>query len=98
MTIIATLELRLKPELLSDARVVLRRVLEETRAFPGNLGVEVLADLEDEAHWVAYERWESIEADDAYRAFRAGEGKITDLGPLLAGAPVLTRYAPVAGV
>lgn len=98
MTITATLELRLKPELLSEARVVLRRILEETRAFAGNLGVDVLADLEDEAHWIAYEWWESVEADDAYRAFRAGEGRITDLGPLLAAAPVLTRYATVADV
>ena len=28
----------------------------------------------------------------AYRAFRAGEGKVTELPPLLAAPPVKTRY------
>ncbi len=92
MAITATLELRFKPELLDDARTVLKRVLEETRAFDGNLGVDVLVDADDPSHWVAYETWESKEHDDAYRAFRAGPGAITDLGPLLADRPVLTWF------
>ncbi len=98
MTITATLQMRFKPDLLDEAKTVLARVLAETRAFDGNVGVDVLVDLEDAGHWVANEIWESVEHDDAYRAFRAGEGKITDLGPLLAAAPVLTRWAPIDGV
>lgn len=92
MTVTATLDLRFKPELLGDARIVVRRVLEETRAFDGNLGVDVLVDADDPAHWIAYETWESLEHDAAYREFRAGAGAITDLGPLLAAAPVLTWF------
>jgi quinol monooxygenase YgiN len=52
----------------------------------------VLFDEDDEAHWLIYELWETVEADEAYRAFRAGEGKITQLPPLLAAPPVKTRY------
>jgi quinol monooxygenase YgiN len=92
MTVTATLELRFKPELLDDARTILARVLAETRAFEGNEGVDVLVDSSDPAHWVAYERWASPEADAAYRTFRAGPGEITDLGPLLAARPVLTLW------
>jgi quinol monooxygenase YgiN len=92
MMITATLELRLKPEMLEEARTVLARVLRETRAFDGNLGVDVLVDRDDPAHWIAYETWESAEHDAAYREFRAGPGQITDLGPLLAAAPVLTTF------
>ncbi len=92
MAIIATLELRLKPELLDEAREVLGRALAETRAFDGNLGVEVLVDADDPAHWIAHERRESREHDTAYREFRAGPGAITDLPPLLAGRPVLTWF------
>lgn len=98
MTIIATLDLTFKPESLDDARVVLRRVLAETRAFDGCLGVDVLIDEADPAHWVAYETWESAEHDAAYREFRAGVGKITDLGPLLAGAPSLTKFTSATDV
>ncbi|MCW2829324.1 MAG: antibiotic biosynthesis monooxygenase [Aeromicrobium sp.] len=93
MAITATLDLRFKPELLDDARTVIHRVLDETRAFDGCLGVDVLVDQGDEAHWVAYERWESPEHDAAYREFRAGPGAISDLGPLLAAAPVLSWFA-----
>ncbi|MCC8928050.1 antibiotic biosynthesis monooxygenase [Rhodococcus sp. BGS-1C] len=92
MAIIAMLDLTFDPAKLDDAKVVLARVLTETRAFDGCQGVDVLVDADNEAHWIAYERWDSAEADAKYREFRAGEGKITDLGPLLAGAPALTKY------
>ena len=92
MAIIAMLDLTFDPAKLDDAKVVLARVLTETRAFDGCQGVDVLVDADNEAHWIAYERWDSAEADAKYREFRAVEGKITDLGPLLAGAPALTKY------
>ena len=92
MAIIAMLDLTFDPAKLDDAKVVLARVLTETRAFDGCQGVDVPVDADNEAHWIAYERWDSAEADAKYREFRAGEGKITDLGPLLAGAPALTKY------
>jgi quinol monooxygenase YgiN len=86
------LELRFKAESLSEATEVFRRELVKTRAFDGNLVTDVLVDSVDETHWIIYELWESVEHDDAYRAFRAGDGKITDLPPLLAAPPVKTRY------
>ncbi|QCB49373.1 antibiotic biosynthesis monooxygenase [Rhodococcus sp. PAMC28707] len=93
MALIALLDLKFKPEALDDAKVVLARVLAETRAFDGCLGVDVLVDEADPTHWIAYERWDSAEADAKYRDFRAGPGKIVDLAPLLAGAPSLTKYS-----
>jgi hypothetical protein len=36
--------------------------------------------------------WESVDHDEAYRRFRAGEGKLTQLPPLLAAPAVKTRY------
>lgn len=90
MAIIATLDLRFDPTKLDEARSLMRGVLTDTRAFDGNLGVDVLVDVNDPAHWIAHETWESPEHDAAYREFRAGPGAITELGPLLAAAPVLT--------
>jgi quinol monooxygenase YgiN len=92
MPITVILELRLKPEAVSEARDVMRQALKDTRAFDGNLGTEVFVDQDDETHWILNEVWESIEHDEAYRKFRAGEGKITALPPLLAAPPVKTRY------
>jgi quinol monooxygenase YgiN len=92
MTVTVTLELRFKPDEVSAARELMGRVLQDTRAFDGNVRTDVLVDEDDEAHWVIYELWETVEADEAYRAFRAGEGKITQLPPLLAAPPVKIRY------
>ena len=93
MPISVILELRLKPEAVPAARDLMRRTLQVTRAFEGNLGIEVLVDQDDEAHWIIYELWDTVEHDEAYRRFRAGEGKVTELPPLLAAPSVKTRYA-----
>ena len=92
MPVTVTLELRLKPEAVAAAREVMGRALKDTRAFDGNLGTDVLVDQDDEAHWLIYELWETVEHDEAYRRFRAGEGKLTELPPLLAAPSVKTRY------
>lgn len=93
MSVTVLLELRFRPESVTQAREVFGRELTKTRAFHGNVVTDVLVDEQDEAHWVIYEVWESVEDDEAYRSFRAGDGKITDLPPLLAAPPVKTRYA-----
>jgi quinol monooxygenase YgiN len=86
-------ELRLKPEAVPAARDLMRRTLQDTRAFDGNLGTDVLVvDRDDEAHWIINELWESVEHDEAYRKFRADEGRVVGLSPLLAAPPVKTRY------
>jgi quinol monooxygenase YgiN len=92
MPVTVMLELRLKPDAVTAARDVMGRALRDTRAFAGNLRTDVLVDENDEAHWLIYELWETVENDEAYRAFRAGEGKLTELPPLLAAPPVKTRY------
>ena len=92
MPVTVTLELRLKPDAVEAARQVMGRALKDTRAFAGNIRTDVLVDQDDEAHWLIYELWESAEHDEAYRRFRAGEGKLTELPPLLAAPPVKTRY------
>jgi quinol monooxygenase YgiN len=92
VSIVATLELRLRPDQLEAAPAVLEEVLAETRAFAGNLGVEVLTDVEDPTHVTAFERWESLEHDAAYRTWRAGDGRRPALAALLAAPPVLTHW------
>jgi quinol monooxygenase YgiN len=92
MPVTVLFELRIKPDAVPAARDLMHRTLEVTRAFDGNLGIEVLVDAEDEAHWMMYQLWDTVEHDEAYRSFRAGEGKVTELPPLLAAPPVKTRY------
>ena len=92
MAVTVLLELRFKPDDVAAGREVMGRALQDTRAFDGNLRTDVLVDEDDEAHWIIYELWESVEHDEAYRRFRAGEGRLTELPPLLAAPSVKTRY------
>jgi quinol monooxygenase YgiN len=93
MSVTVLLELKFKPESVAEARELFARELQKTRGFNGALVCDVLVDEDDEAHWIIYEVWETVADDEAYRAFRAGDGKIVDLPPLLAAPPVKTRYA-----
>ena len=97
MTVTATLELAIRPESADVAAAVIHEVLVATRAFPGNQGVEVLVDAANPLRIVLLERWESLEADAAYRAWRASEGT-SNLGDILAGPPVLQLFTTAAGV
>ena len=92
MTATVILELRFKPDEVVAGREVMGRALHDTRAFDGNVRTDVLVDDDDEAHWLIYEIWETVDHDEAYRRFRTGEGKLTQLPPLLAAPPVKTRY------
>ena len=98
MSITSVLELTLKPEAVADAPAIITQTLQATRAFEGCLGVEVLVDTVDETRVVLLERWESIEHDDAYRAWRATPEGASQLGTLVAAPLKLTRYAPRADV
>jgi quinol monooxygenase YgiN len=92
MPVTVLFELRIKPEAVNEARDLMHRTLDVTRAFDGNLGIDVLVDTDDEAHWVIYQLWDTAEHDEAYRSFRAGDGQVAELPPLLAAPPVKTRY------
>src|ERR1700742_586522 len=92
MPVTVLLELKFKADAVPAARELMSRTLQVTRGFDGNLQTDVLVDSDDEAHWIIYELWDTVEHAEAYRAFRAGEGKVAELPPLLAAPPVKTRY------
>ena len=91
MSLTVTLDIHLQADAVATAPVMMREILTQTRAFEGCLGVEVLVDQDDPAHVIFIERWESLEADAAYRVWRAGDGA-TELGTIIDRAPVLLRF------
>ena len=97
MTVTSLLDMRFATDHLEDGPQALLGILADTRAFDGCLGVQVVTDVTDPAHVVAVERWESLEHDDAYRAWRAGPGA-SGLGQYLAVPPVLTRFTDVVSL
>ena len=98
MAITATLDMRLRADKLDTAFEVIHETLTATRAFPGCLYVSVLIDSADPAHVVAVETWESPEADNAYRQWRASAEGASELGSLLAAPPSLALFTVAEGV
>jgi quinol monooxygenase YgiN len=94
----AILDLQIKADSLEDAHKVIRETLAATRAFPGCLGITVLVDSDDPAHVLIHETWESIEHDQAYRAWRATPEGASELGSILAGRPKVNQFTVAEGV
>ncbi|GAB7192114.1 hypothetical protein NUM3379_28230 [Kineococcus sp. NUM-3379] len=98
MTLIALMDLRLRPGSGPEALAVLHETLAATRAFEGCLGVDVLVDTDDPAHVVVHERWDSPRSDAAYREWRSSPEGASQLPSVLAAEPVLTRLTVATDV
>jgi quinol monooxygenase YgiN len=98
MSITAMLEFHVTLDALATAPIVIHHTLAATRAFAGNMGVEVVVDIVDPTHFVVIEQWESLEADEAYRAWRSTPDGASDLGSILEGAPSLTKFSPQSAI
>jgi quinol monooxygenase YgiN len=94
MAITSLLDIRLPSDAPADAETRITSVLSQTRARPGLLSADVVRDLTDPRHLLVIEVWESFEADEAYRAWRATPEGANELRELAAGQVVLTRYEP----
>ena len=94
MTITAVLDIQLRLDAPADAETRVSSILSQTRARPGFLSADVVRDLDDPRHLVVIEVWESFEADQAYRAWRATPEGASELGELTGGRTALTRYEP----
>ena len=94
MAITSVLDIRLRPNAPGDAETRISSILSQTRARPGFLTADVVRDLEDRRHLVVIEVWESLEADEAYRAWRATPEGANELRDLTEVQVTLTRYEP----
>lgn len=91
MSVTSLLDLQIAPASLAEAPAVIAGILSATGGFDGCLGVDVLIDTADDAHYVLVESWASLVHDDAYRAWRATPEGASGLGAILAAPPTLTR-------
>jgi quinol monooxygenase YgiN len=90
MAVISILNMHFDPERIDEALTALHTTLIDTRAFSGNLGVDVVQNVKDPAHLQLVERWETIADDDAYRAWRASAD-----APASLIAPLLVERGPM---
>jgi len=94
MAITSVLDIQLRPDAPEDADTRISSVLSQTRARPGFLAADVVRDLDDPRHLIVIEVWESLEADEAYRAWRKTPEGANELRELTGGQITLRRYEP----
>jgi quinol monooxygenase YgiN len=84
MSILVLLEIEANDGAADKVIDLFRRHLGDTRARKGCESVTVHQDHDNPSMILLVERWASRADDDAYRAWRAGEGAIKEMGPLVA--------------
>lgn len=92
MSVVALLDLTVKPGCSAEAVRVLGAILAETMERPGSLGVDIVRDASNPDHLVLVERWRSAEDDEAYRQWRRSLPPNAEFAALLDAAPQLTKF------
>lgn len=92
MSVIVTFEVGAKPESCEAMLAFMRRILPDTRAFAGCLGLELLVNQDDPARIVVWEHWESRGHYEKYLEWRETSGTVDEIEPMLAGPPAIHYY------
>jgi quinol monooxygenase YgiN len=95
MSILVLLEIEAKEGKVDQVIDALARNLGDTRARPGCESVTMHRDQANPNAILLVERWATREDDEAYRTWRAGEGAIAEMGPLVAGGRTIRYFDDV---
>ena len=91
MSVMVTLEMPVKPDMLDDYLNILKEALVETRAYKGCKSVTTLVDQETSSV-VLVEEWNSVEDQQTYIAWRTETGLIDAVIPFMQGELVTRTY------
>ena len=91
MSVMITLEIPVKPDILDDYLNILKEALVETRAYKGCKSVTTLVDQETSSV-VLVEEWDSVEDQQAYITWRTETGLIDAVSPFMQGELVTRTY------
>lgn len=91
MSVLALVEVNVKPEYVSAYKSLMEELFPGTRAFKGCLRAELHTNQDDETNMIGIEEWETREDHQKYTAWRVEAGTLASVGPMLA-APPSVRY------
>jgi quinol monooxygenase YgiN len=95
VSILVLLEIHAKEGKGDEMIAVLARSLVDTRARQGCEGVTVHREHDQPDTVLLVERWATREDDDAYRAWRAGDGAVPEMRDLVAGGRAVRYFDDV---
>ncbi len=80
------LEIPVHPEKRDELIAIMKGALPDTRAYDGNLGIEMWTPEDDSGTLMIFEVWETREHQGRYLQWRTETGLVEVLGPFLSGA------------
>ena len=89
------LDLRSMPEKIKELKRALKKLLPETRKYPGCQGVEVFQNQDDPDNLILVERWDSREHYQAYLDWRIETGVLDTLLSMLSQEPGIHYFSSV---
>jgi quinol monooxygenase YgiN len=92
MPVTVILELHIKQEAVDDVVAGLAADLPDTRAYQGNLSVEVLRDQADPCHITLVERWQERADQETYIAWRVSTGSMEQTVAASTAPPTIIYY------
>ncbi len=91
MSVIVTLEAGLREGCREDLVTMLREFLPQTRLYKGFIDISI--NFQRESNSVLFfEEWESVEAYEAYLAWRVETGVMDRLGSVFVSAPDISYF------
>ena len=91
MSVMITLEMPVKPDMLEEYLNILKGALVETRSYKGCRSVTTLVDQETSSVLLV-EEWDSAEDQQAYIAWRVETGLIDAIAPFMQGELVTRNF------
>ena len=91
MSVIITLEAKLKPNQKEKLLSMLEELLPETRAYKGFIDITIHIEKESN-HLLFFEKWETVNDYESYLAWRMETGVMKRLGMLFEEQPVIRYY------
>ncbi|MEL6616139.1 MAG: putative quinol monooxygenase [Bacteroidota bacterium] len=90
--LIADVRFSIRPDAETAFSAAIGPFLDASREADGNLDFQLLSLSGEEHRYVLLERWETLEAFEAYLGSDAFAAFRTEVGPLLAGPPESAYY------
>jgi len=88
MSVVVLLTLKTKPNTYEEFGDIFKNILNDTASFEGCEGIYAAGDQEDHTY-LLFEKWTSIENQQAYMKWRQERGDLDVLGAMLREPPLL---------
>lgn len=92
MSLVVTLEAKVKPEFVERVKELLTSMIPETRAFEGCINIDIHENIEEKGAMMFHEKWSSKSLYEKYFSWRLKSDSMKELSTMLISQPEVRFY------